>query len=74
MFEVLFILGFFAMLMVTGVSMLGIIAAMAVATVLMLFGGLFVMVLKLLPWIVLAIVVVWIYRSMQKKPQPRRYY
>ncbi|TBM15746.1 envelope stress response protein PspG [Hafnia paralvei] len=74
MFEVLFILGFFAVLMVTGVSMLGIIAAMAVATVLMLFGGLFVMVLKLLPWIVLAIVVVWIYRSMQKKPQSRRYY
>ncbi|EHM39673.1 envelope stress response protein PspG [Hafnia alvei] len=74
MFEVLFILGFFAVLMVTGVSMLGIIAAVAVATVLMLFGGLFVMMLKLLPWMALAIVAVWIYRSMQKKPQPRRYY
>jgi len=32
-----------------------------------------VMVFKLLPWIALAIVVVWIYRSMQK-PQTRRYY
>ena len=73
MLEVLVILGFFVMLMVTGISILGIIAAVAVATLFMLFGGLFVMVFKLLPWIALAIVVVWIYRSMQK-PQTRRYY
>ncbi len=33
MLELLFVIGFFVMLMVTGVSLLGIIAALVVATV-----------------------------------------
>ena len=41
MFELLFVIGFFVMLLVTGVSLLGIIAALFVATALMFVGGLF---------------------------------
>ncbi|MNH37348.1 Phage shock protein G [compost metagenome] len=60
------------MLMVTGISLLGVFAALLVAAAFMLLGGLFAMVIKLLPWLILAVVGVWIYRSMQK-PQIRRY-
>ncbi|ARD40055.1 envelope stress response protein PspG [Edwardsiella ictaluri] len=72
MLEVMFVLAFFMMLLLTGISLLGVIAALAVAALLLVFGGLFVLVIKLLPWLALAIVVVWLYRALQK-PQPRRY-
>ncbi|MDE1189982.1 MAG: envelope stress response protein PspG [Pantoea sp.] len=61
--EILFIIGFFLMLLLTGVSLLGVIAALIVATVLMFLGGLFALVIKLLPWLVLAVVAVWLYRA-----------
>lgn len=54
------------MLLLTGISLLGVIAALAVAALLLVFGGLFVLVIKLLPWLALAIVVVWLYRALQK--------
>lgn len=38
MLELLFVIGFFVMLMVTGVSLLGIIAALVVATAIMFLG------------------------------------
>ena len=60
MLELLFVIGFFVMLLVTGVSLLGIIAAIVVATALMFVGGLFALMLKLLPWLLLAVVVVWV--------------
>ncbi|CAI1084172.1 envelope stress response protein PspG [Serratia proteamaculans] len=72
MLELFFLVGFVVMLMVTGISLLGVFAALLVAAAFMLIGGLFAMVIKLLPWLILAVVVVWIYRSMQK-PQIRRY-
>jgi len=61
--EILFVLGFFLMLLVTGVSLLGVLAALVVATVLMFIGGLFALVIKLLPWLVLALVAAWVYRA-----------
>lgn len=61
--EILFVIGFFMMLLLTGVSLLGVIAALLVATVVMFLGGLFALVIKLLPWLVLAVVVVWLYRA-----------
>ncbi|ORM75215.1 phage shock protein G [Pantoea wallisii] len=61
--EILFVIGFFLMLLLTGVSLLGVIAALIVATVLMFLGGLFALVIKLLPWLVLAVVGVWLYRA-----------
>lgn len=74
MFELLFVIGFFVMLLVTGVSMLGILAAIVVATVVMFFGGLLALMIKLLPWLLLAVAVVWIIRAVKapKIPQYRR--
>ena len=66
MLEIFFLIGFVVMLMVTGISLLGIFAALLVAAAFMLLGGLFAVVIKLLPWLILAVVGVWIYRSMQK--------
>ena len=63
MLELLFVIGFFVMLLVTGVSLLGIIAAIVVATALMFVGGLFALMIKLLPWLLLAVVVVWVIRA-----------
>ncbi|MGL5697897.1 MAG: envelope stress response protein PspG [Kluyvera sp.] len=65
MLELLFVIGFFVMLLVTGISLLGIIAALVVATVLMFVGGLFAIMIKLLPWLLLAVVVVWIIRAIK---------
>jgi phage shock protein G len=61
--EILFVLGFFLMLLLTGVSLLGVIAALIVATVFMFLGGLLAVVIKLLPWLVLAVITVWLYRA-----------
>lgn len=72
MLEIFFLIGFVVMLMVTGISLLGIFVALLVAAAFMLLGGLFAVVFKLLPWLILAVVGVLIYRSMQK-PQIRRY-
>ena len=68
--EILFVLGFFVMLMLTGISVFGIIAALVVATAVMVFGGLLTVVIKMLPWLLLAVVGVWIYRA-YKKPQSK---
>ncbi|SCW90616.1 phage shock protein G [Klebsiella quasipneumoniae] len=65
MLELLFVIGFFVMLLVTGVSLLGIIAAIVVATALMFVGGLFAFMIKLLPWLLLAVVVVWVIRALK---------
>jgi phage shock protein G len=76
MLELLFVIGFFVMLLVTGVSVLGILAAIVVATALMFVGGLFALMIKLLPWLLLAVAVVWIIRAVKapKVPQYRRRY
>lgn len=65
MLELLFVIGFFVMLLVTGVSLLGIIAAIVVATALMFVGGLSALMIKLLPWLLLAVVVVWVIRALK---------
>ncbi|KOC87848.1 envelope stress response protein PspG [Winslowiella iniecta] len=69
--EILFVSGFFLMLLLTGVSLLGILAALVVATLVMMVGGLFAIVIKMLPWLILAVVAVWIYRAFNK-PKIRR--
>ena len=72
MLELLFVIGFFVMLLATGVSLLGILAALVVATVVMFIGGLFALTIKLLPWLLLAVVVVWVIRAI-KSPTDNRY-
>ncbi|QLK59568.1 envelope stress response protein PspG [Enterobacteriaceae bacterium Kacie_13] len=63
MLEILFVLGFFFMLMLTGVSLLGMAVALIVAFALMMLGGFLAIVIKMLPWLVLAVIAVWIYRA-----------
>ncbi|QUG77999.1 envelope stress response protein PspG [Erwinia sp. E602] len=70
--EILFVIGFFMMLLLTGISLLGILAALAVATLVMFVGGLFAMVIKLLPWLLLALAAVWLYRTFFKPDSARR--
>ena len=65
MLELLFVIGFFVMLLVTGVSLLGIIAAIVVATALMFVGGLFALMIKLLPWLLLAVAAEWVIRALK---------
>ena len=62
MLELLFVIGFFVMLMVTGVSLLGIIAALIVATAFMF---------KLLPWLLLAVAMVWVIRAIKAPKVPK---
>lgn len=70
MLEILFVLGFFVMLLVTGVSLLGILAALAVATALMFVGGLFAIMFKVLPWLLLAVAIVWLVRTIKQPKLP----
>ncbi|EKY5003925.1 envelope stress response protein PspG [Citrobacter amalonaticus] len=74
MLELLFVLGFFIMLMVTGVSLLGILAALFVAAFVMFLGGMFALMIKLLPWLLLAVAVVWVIKAIKspKIPQYQR--
>lgn len=74
MLELLFVIGFFIVLLATGVSLLGILAALVVATVVMFLGGLFALTLKLLPWLLLAVAIVWVIRAVKtpKIPQYQR--
>ena len=57
-------------MMMTGISLLGILAAIVVATVVMFIGGLFALTLKLLPWLLLAIAVVWVIRAIKSPKLP----
>ncbi|MEH3775970.1 envelope stress response protein PspG [Enterobacter asburiae] len=70
MLELFFVIGFFVMLLATGVSLLGILAAIVVATVVMFIGGLFALTIKLLPWLLLAIAVVWVIRAIKTPKVP----
>lgn len=74
MLELLFVIGFFIVLLATGVSLPGILAALVVATVVMFLGGLFALMLKLLPWLLLAVAIVWVVRAVKapKVPQYQR--
>ena len=68
MLEIFFVIGFFIMLMLTGVSLVGVIAALFIGAVFMLVGGLFALVIELLPWLLLAVAAVWLWRYLQRKP------
>lgn len=71
MLEIIFVLGFFFMLMLTGISLLGMIAALVVAFGVMMLGGFLAIVIKMLPWLLLAVAVVWVYRAFKKPDTPR---
>ncbi|WP_405422961.1 envelope stress response protein PspG [Pantoea stewartii] len=60
--DIIFVFGFFLMLLLTGVSLIGVIAALVVATIVMFVGGMVMLIVKVLPWLLLAMAAVWLYR------------
>ena len=71
MVELLFLLAFAGVLFFTGISIVGMALAVAVGFVVMAVAGMIGMVFKLLPWLILIAVVVWIYRD--RKGERSRY-
>ena len=65
MLELLFVIGFFVMLMVTGVSLL------VVATAIMFLGGMLALMINFLPWLLLAIAVVWVIKAIKAPKVPK---
>lgn len=64
--EIFFIIAFIVVLLVANISFFTVVTVLLVATILMLLTGVFAMVIKLLPWLILAVICVWIYRAVRK--------
>ncbi|MGL9736389.1 MAG: envelope stress response protein PspG [Symbiopectobacterium sp.] len=60
MLEFLFVVGFFVMLMATGILLIGVLGALVIAAVVMLVGRLIVTAIKVLPWLLLAVAIAWL--------------
>ncbi|WP_159656956.1 envelope stress response protein PspG [Vibrio atypicus] len=63
MFELIFVLVFTATLLVTGVTMLTVFAAVAFSIVVMVLLGMLGAVLKLLPWLIVIAIGIWFFKS-----------
>lgn len=66
MFELIFIFVFAATLLVTGITLMSVFSAMALAFLIMALFGMLGIVLKLLPWLLVVLVVVWLMRDKAK--------
>ncbi len=60
--DIIFVFGFFLMLLLTGVSLIGVIAAPGRGLIVMFVGGMVMLIVKVLPWLLLAVAAVWLYR------------
>ncbi|TXZ74895.1 envelope stress response protein PspG [Vibrio mimicus] len=60
MFELIFILVFAATLLVTGITLMSVFGAIALAFLIMALFGMLGIVLKLLPWLLVVLVVIWL--------------
>ncbi|MDD1793808.1 envelope stress response protein PspG [Enterovibrio sp. ZSDZ42] len=74
MIEFLFLVGFTIALLATGISFIGVIAAMVVGFVVMALAGMIGLVFKMLPWILLIAVVIWLLKGRDKTAQNARDY
>ncbi|AKB07217.1 envelope stress response protein PspG [Vibrio cholerae] len=66
MFELIFIFVFAATLLVTGITLMSVFGAMALAFLIMALFGMLGIVLKLPPWLLVVLVVVWLMRDKAK--------
>ena len=66
MFEFLFLLTFALVLVFTGVSIIGMMIAVAAGFAIMAVVGMLGLVVKLLPWIVLIAIAIWLVRDNKK--------
>ncbi|MFD2176504.1 envelope stress response protein PspG [Veronia pacifica] len=74
MTELLFLIGFGLALVMTGVSAIGIFAAIVVGFVIMAFAGMLGLLFKMLPWIILIAAVIWLCRGKDKSARRCRDY
>ncbi|EJL6491585.1 envelope stress response protein PspG [Vibrio cholerae] len=66
MFELIFIFVFAATLLVTGITLMSVFGAMALAFLIMALFGMLGIVLKLLPWLLVVLVMIWLMRDKAK--------
>ncbi|WP_217535524.1 envelope stress response protein PspG [Vibrio cholerae] len=66
MFELIFIFVFAATLLVTGITLISVFGAIALAFLIMALLGMLGIVLKLLPWLLVVLVVIWLMRDKAK--------
>ncbi len=69
MLELIFILVFAATLLVTGVTMMSVLAATGIALVVMFLLGLLGTVLKLLPWLIVVALGIWFFKNFVSQPR-----
>lgn len=63
MFELIFVLVFIATLLVTGITMMTVLAATGIALAVMMLLGMIGVVLKLLPWLIVIAVGIWFFKN-----------
>ncbi|KJY84276.1 phage-shock protein [Vibrio galatheae] len=69
MFELIFIMVFAATLLVTGVTMVTVIAGVAFSLLVMILLGMLGAVLKLLPWLIVIAIGIWFFKSCVAQPR-----
>jgi phage shock protein G len=69
MFELIFILVFFATLLVTGVTLFTVFAAVAFSMVVMLLLGMVGAAIKLIPWLIVIAIGVWFFKTYVAQPR-----
>lgn len=74
MMELLFLLAFAVVLLMTGVSILGMVFAILAGFLVMALVGMLEVMFNLLPWLILIAVVVWLYRRRKAEQHRKRYH
>ncbi|ELR63378.1 hypothetical protein C942_03820 [Photobacterium marinum] len=74
MIEFLFLLAFAFVLVFTGVSIVGMLFAVLIGFVVMALAGMIGMMFKLLPWLILIAVAVWLYKDRKGEQRHCRHY
>ncbi|ODP98307.1 MULTISPECIES: envelope stress response protein PspG [Salinivibrio] len=66
MIEILFLIGFAVVLFMTGVSIMGMVLAMLAGFAVMMLAGMIGTLLKLLPWLLVIALVVWLVKRQRR--------
>ncbi len=69
MLELIFILVFAATLLVTGITMMSVLAATGIALVVLFLFGMIGVVFKLLPWLIVIAVGIWFFKNVVSQPR-----
>ncbi|MBW3697505.1 envelope stress response protein PspG [Vibrio sp. T187] len=69
MFELIFVLIFVTILLVTGITAFTVFAATGVALVVMMLLGMVSIVFKLLPWLIVIALGVWFFKNFVHSPR-----